>query len=1392
MACTRGFPVKWCLPIVAVQIFFLLSSALSQAKEDENSVAPLDERFIGVMKSAEHFPQVPRDIDFSRRTHALDRILSSKISDILVVDDELVRKHFSGLDDSRLRAILQRWNLPAFDSDQYVSVPFYIDIQKEKPRFVTSSKIVAPGAVPAASGIYYTAFLKAYAALPKPLIIAPSAWSHGLSSLAAQDFFYPTSMASCPDLEIETAIAALLFHKDEGLLWDAYPEEGAAFDKESYLSRLKSAIGAAGSAKPEEALKELLRSPEEYYAYGQKEVKSEEGKPKEERAPVPPIHPAMRILWMILPDSPEGLRSAADYAMANVADSTLRLVLLNACYDKLSALAGGSGKGAILDPTTLITNAAEGSLQGAGVDGVSLLKEFEGRRDEAWRVFTGDLERRAQTGERLEEMAYDPSTLKWTFQFLYNYSLTIRQKLKEFREGLRGTSPGMTDAGVDENVAKEITAEKILEWWRSDRLIAALFDKVGEPDVKLHESQSSKTGKVIECCWRLKRKGTGDSEEVRIEIFDPFSSGGGKPKEGVSGKALVVVRKDLNSPPETIELKDIKENFFIRTTDNLDDAGAMREDWARVKAASDESTSMPWRLDSGAGQPLLIGRKQAVLADLSEGKGWTFTLPLPLRANKDKLLGIRPEGPVPAGAEGAGGGGAAFSPALIVSAGAVEQDCKLITIELSHREMKAIAESGADVWGYFADGRFVAARVFPAAEGVDGKALIESSKGEKTIDSLKAARSKEEEGEEVSAFQYFSPNTFIDRVKGRPSQLADYTITISYTLPNGQANSIRVAEGQKLVVVSSRGQAGQKKAYQLKRGDLLVCGFRADKSPVTAQITSLEGREEELGAYTIKLKTLPLVRVNGILIPVEVEGEKVWPGIIEDSVVQLSPSLDVVRQSSPDAINLDGSRGKNAGDVVGGDLILAYNMDLEPRRTFCQLEIADKEVKPADRYVRIITARGTLECGHLQGVYRTKSGWEGVRLTEAGVIDPGDRVVWLHTKEGDMAREGGRAAGDEAAAAPAKGGAAAAGVETKIGAVELIEVTGVQVMYATKDRPSIRLHSFFTPETAKDVLGYKPNMFANGILVSIDVLAPGEGDEKGRGDGRMKGERVRPERPGGKGFPRPATSGPVREHVPPQHTIAFDGLEQIKRNRAGLETAFGGLRLNAADAREGVLSAFLGQYFAEPVRAQDLYDNIRTYLGDYLQSRDFLLSTGNPRVLAGFVNSYVFLATLVYEANGKEAGDALTRDFLSIATRAIKGGDWPSGNVYADQKFRVREGLVYVRDLVLYIRDRNTADGFEPVANVKVSTESFDDVLKYFTEEKKLSPDILSENNVNLYNLCRQLDHHFRVPAPIGDSIIAPGFKASDLFGDRTLRSRLGLKGEERSEGNSSEEESSS
>jgi hypothetical protein len=408
----------------------------------------------------------------------------------------------------------------------------------------------------------------------------------------------------------------------------------------------------------------------------------------------------------------------------------------------------------------------------------------------------------------------------------------------------------------------------------------------------------------------------------------------------------------------------------------------------------------------------------------------------------------------------------------------------------------------------------------------------------------------------------------------------------------------------------------------------------------------------------------------------------------------------------------------------------------------------------------------TLICGHLQEIYTTKGGWESLQISQASDLQPGDKIVCLCTGTSDV--------NFPLAQTAASNGA-------KPGSIHLVPIEKVEDMHPTVSTSQVTLLQFIAADTGLSHSYLQLNVFANGILVKIRMAEVGpEGEDLGNLG--PKGGKSKIPRENVSGLYIPDWKGVVRDVTIKTPFVQFndEDLLEFDLNKELLRTAFDAYMSknpNANIVRAKIMQRFLLQYFVNPPDLSEVYTDgyLKQSFHKYIEARNFFISTGDYNVLPALVNGYVFLGTLAYEGKAQELGDALTRDWLCIAVRTLNK---PGGKHFydSDHLFRVRTAFMLTRDILLYIRDRCTQDGFLPVANVEFNAESFENVLNHhFVKEQSLSSDICAEHKVNMYNLCRQLDlwsGHF---SGIPESILAPGFVTSGLFTNDAFRENLGI-----------------
>ena len=1241
-----------------------------------------------VSGKVEAFEQVPTALGLEPRV--LVRLIRGDLKELLVLDDERVARHFNFQqpEQTTLRGLLGKWGISGLAPTDYLSIPFFVDTSQGFQIVVSCSLPDAP----ASTRMYYLTLFKAMACQPKDLRDSASVWACGLGSLIAQETLGSTSLAACPDLEIETALVALLAARNKELVGDLLADR---FDRQAYDAMLTEAIRQVGSVDPDAALKDLLRPPEELLVYSEarqaeqkSQVKAVENKDLQEEQEIPllpPLSPAMRLLYMVLTDDESALEAMLDDVRRNIADRTLRIVLFNACCDKLCAVVAQKHLGFAANSTIL----ARQSLQpDASQEIRELVGHFGEWQKRVWIDFREDLQARGQTGTSVgkQGVAFNPAMLKWTFRFLYNYSLPIRQKEKEYLDSLKQRLAATDDRHAECELAKSLTPDVVREWWQQDPCAKELFALVGEPRLDVHDSPVVVCGKTLECTWTLNRKKIGDREQVRLRIFDSFSSGENGPKPGVSDKAKVVVRKSLKQPPEVVSLGEVRRGFFVQSLSQIETKGpttAPAEDWARVVRVKAAPVRGAWQLESNGPQPLVLGRIQKVWSKIGKGDIWGWLDAHALAEKDDSLLAINPAGVIPEEQR------AAFESAEIVKSRPAEKGCQLVQLSLSHKEIRQVEESGTPVWGFFADARLAMAEVFPAPEGVDGAAMVETPGGKtKRLDQLQAGHGQG--GEPVSSFDYGNPQPVADRVVDRPSSQVDFCIEIAYRWRDGRQASIRVAEGQLLLVAEGK-EASFKKAYQLKLGSQLVSGF--DDNGVV-EVVDLKETEVKLGVYSLKVKQCPLVRINGIMIPVLREPIVLASGVSVDSQIQLAPSLNVLAlaaQSSVGAsapvVNLQAPAGQlPAGQVTNRSALLSYNALSTPGQFWAGF-ISGHQDDTNARHMVITTPKASLVCGHLQGVYAAPAGSTELKPVAAEAIQPGWQVAWLNREAPERAR------------------------------IELVSVQSAREGVAEKE---IAFREFILPDTrstrAKE--GLCPTAFANGILVELTVVAeeplPVPCDSPGC---RGPGPRPGPNKPEvkGPGFPQPSLTGSMDDLALEEPRVQFS-LQDVKAfqdTRDALTKAFGETKLATPasnSAGEQAVLRFLGHYFQQVPQINEVYagDSLRSYIDDYLQSRDFYVTTGDKRVWPAVANAYVFLGTLLYAGGAEQAGDCLSRDYLCMVLRTLTASDdpqkpcKPGAKSLLAQASCVRAGLLAMRDMLAYLRPRASADGFPAVTGARL------------------------------------------------------------------------------------------
>jgi len=1205
---------------------------------------------------------------------------------------------------------------------------------------------------PAAQGAVLVYVAKAWGALAEDLAVPGAPWALGLCGLVAQELTWPRELATCPVHTVEVAIAALLVGRDDGLVWTAFPPAGVAFDGAAYRAALARAVAAAGGDGA--AVDELLAPAKD------------DG--------------ALDLLKRILPDTPEALRRTADDALKNIGHRTLALVIVTGCYEKLCAGLGRDLVGRDTAPSELVGLALAGDLD---EQGPPLLHEVAERRRAVLEVVRADVKTRGGAG------AADPFAAPWALRFLHDYGTTLPQGLQRMRAALEQKRGVVDPTAQDDALRKLLAPERLVRFWSKDPEMAALFALTGEPLVTVAgTSDQCPRSLVVQGRFRYHRSATDEDEDAPFLLVSPLSSGGGgssgggRLRPGVRVDMPVWVRRRPGAPAERMPAGEVARGMLVRTVEDLDDERRMTETWARVVSTAVTRKTPIFRIASSAdpdgawfrplggsggdGTDLHVGVKQAVRVTDGSPPGWAR--PSALRPNRHKLFALD--------APPQDGPGPTPKRAPVTTVAPVDGDGAIVEVTVAHRGVPALERQGKGTWAYYVADRLVGCPAEPGSRGLVPPSAVQVPDGTtRTLAALAAV-----EQAKVAAFAVDDGQTYVDELSKAERHGVDYLVTLSFRLPDGIRSELTVAEGQPMLFVRD-GRLFERSVLAMQPGDRLVVRF---DPVVTVPVDAIEGRDTTAEVVDVTLVDLPLIRAQGVLVPVQRCQCDMQPGIEIRQSVQPSPGLDAIRAAAATAgraIDLHGQFAAPAGTVGEGALVLSYNGAVEPRG-YHQSTVAAATDLDVTAHIVITTPCGTLTCGAKQEVFVGDRGLDDLSSLPAGSVRKGQHLVHLRR-------------------------------QAVTAVLEATPVTSVAVRYATTAVPRVTLREYVGGDPNLMRAGIEPTFFANDFLVLMTaaggcgVAGQGQG-QRGQGTGAdapgtsavspLQGTATsQAPSAGDADAPSPAVpgdqvpgSGPVvprwvslvRVGSTDRVTVLFDGDDEaaFRATWSALDGAWAALPDGAALAAAATarsapvpIGRFLGLYFETP-EPRRVYDGLAEHLAAYRTARDMLVTHGDTSLLPGVVNGYVFLSTLLYASGATAAGDALTADYCCVVLRTLAK---PVGKrLYDDPAYAVRPGLAAARDIVGLVRQGAGGSGFDRVASAAAPAAHVATVMRdVFVAQRGLADDVCRDGRVNLYNLTRQLDRWSGTCSPLPTSRVAPAFDPGELFGDPNLAAELGV-----------------
>ena len=296
-------------------------------------------------------------------------------------------------------------------------------------------------------------FAKAYGALCESMAMRKSILTYGICNLLAQEMTSQREMTTCPYLEVETTIAALLVKKRPQLL-------PTLFSGGNWQFEVNQALQLLG-----------CHSPPHTFALLTAEI---DGKTNVEKA-----------LADCLPNTKEALLDLVKESESTLANVTYRLVLLNICYDKLCQLIANDIIGQEIPPNALLEYAVAGDLDSEGKE---LLANLKMGHLAVSKAIERELRLRSMPdGYCAKKITYSPSIAKWGFRFFHNYSEKLATNAIRMRKKLE-TQQGLKDRKAQNRaLIKHLNSKKRLAYWASEPHLQEFMKRFGKPQISATE-----------------------------------------------------------------------------------------------------------------------------------------------------------------------------------------------------------------------------------------------------------------------------------------------------------------------------------------------------------------------------------------------------------------------------------------------------------------------------------------------------------------------------------------------------------------------------------------------------------------------------------------------------------------------------------------------------------------------------------------------------------------------------------------------------------------------------------------------------------------------------------------------------------------------------------------
>jgi len=1260
----------------------------------------------------------------------LTKYLSESINDKLIFNDEMIINHFSSIPQKSIQAeAFHKWCLEDFSP---YPIPFYIIKESSTLKYVIPSCSISSSTLNS-DLISLVTLLVTFSKMSSDIIHSdPCIAAIGVGTLITQEVTNHTIYSSMSKFDLEAGIINLLYLFEPAIIHEAFNKK---ISYNNYKKLLHNALNKMNGKEVDIDLTDSLLSMKKWeFSY--------------------------KNFLSLLPDNIKAINKTIKKVKSDINNRTIKFLLLNALYDRRIILDKKTDDFSDITPypigwlNELIQNNTKKKDDILLKDKSNLINEINDIRDYIFNEFKNELNDR-YLDIPIKNISFDPNIVKWMVRYLYNYSTSVAKNIKSLQEKVKKNK-------------LIINNDHIKDLFLSDPELKEVISIIGSPYIKVNMEKNS-----IDFEWHFKRI-NGQKETVYLQFIQSFGSSGGNSIYGVHYLTDISVLR--NNGQKNIKLFQAQIGDCIKSIDQWDDIENSQVKWAKIIEIQKIEVPYFFKILT-ENYSITVAPGQQLISKTENENRWNFKESYKIKSS-DYII--------------------------------IESDNKIVSkpvlsIEkIDHKDNVIIFKILSEYKEAYFAGSFLVktpANVIQKQKlindivigGINGDEMVSTLNGLKKINNLSYDN-------KVYCYKGNKIDIISELINKRKNKYCS-VITLKFELENGQQNRIKIADDQDLFKLINN-QAIKYPAGAIVKGDKIITSFYPQK---IAEVKEIIKSSPSNQIFQLTVNAPGIIKVNGIMVPV-ICNQYFSDGFKANTLIQLAPYDKKHRTFSNNLSTLSRLDAVRIDELNKGANLLTYNKD---DNYFYRDSIKYINTVLSSKYIKIWVDNNILEIGYFQKLPVVSNKSTKILIKQArNLIIDNDQLIVLNKKKNAV---------EYATISKIEKIYSDSGKE-KLIQLDIINKDNqgiyrnpdiaerLKYIFANNCLVNIDPHYQGNHIIKADALkicsersikcGFKENKNRNEGLLSFLSGYFGNGSGNGSGNGEFGNDK------GGKldqniSTPQKIfkTDKYVRSYLGGIHDDKLDEKSNLyfedndynvfDRNLKKFES-INWPELNTSNMSEHCknrLILFFKNYYClykykdeNKILIKEnkpYYEIINKLISKdflikdyqfYIGLRQFFIDTGDPGWISGLINEYVYISYIFYETNQKYIGDLFTSDILTILIRTLYNNGDAGHKFYRNDRYKVRTGLLLIRDILIYIRNKNQKDGLEPVWNISYKNNGWDEVLLKWLDKGILTEDVIdSKHNVLLQNFIVKLDDFNKI-VDLRAGIITPNFKQEEIF----------------------------